>query len=104
MPTDYAERLAASCRTTCKRRHCTGTGSTHHLAHRCAFAPDVQLDPHPCAWCEQPGVHPFPAGWLCDTHAPGQPVPDPQLTAAALAQRELSAVFPSPCAYGAARG
>jgi hypothetical protein len=48
-------------------------------------------------------VHLFPQGWLCIDHAPEQPTPDPELTIAGLATRELAVIYPKPCAYGAAR-
>lgn len=96
-------RAAAGCASSCRWPKCTGRADTHYTAHRCAFALDVELDPHPCAWCSAPAVHLFRAGWLCIDHAPEQPTPDPQLTAVALASRDQSVVYPHPLPYGPAR-
>jgi hypothetical protein len=94
-------RMASNCAHSCRWPKCTGTGSTHHQAHRCAFFPDVELDPHPCTLCGRP-ARLYPHGWRCDDCTRAVPTPDPELTAAALQRRELSTVYPSPLEYGRA--
>lgn len=59
----------------------------------------MELDPTPCTLCGQP-ARLYPFGWRCSSCAPVMPVPDPELTAEALARRELTAVYPQPLEYG----
>lgn len=56
------------CRSTCRWRNCTGTGSAVRWAHPCQFAPPPPLPS--CNVCGEQAVDRFVPGWRCADHTP----------------------------------